>query len=183
MKSLHRPSTPDDSYVGSRIFEIGQKSLRTSSPLLNTTCGLQTAGLGSRRFDPYIANPSLKDRRENVMQTLIAHQEEDFLRHAATCVRQGVWTHWENVILLISHGQTLSTPGSLIKFVLTLRSTRCAPRTCCIFLATCPRRNASCVMRLNAPCTMSLWAVSFPIDTDPATELFEVVVLKGGRVI
>ena len=38
-----------------------------------------TAGLGSRKSDPYIANPSEKDRRQKITETLVAQREEDHI--------------------------------------------------------------------------------------------------------
>ena len=57
-----------------------------------------TAGLGSRKSDPYIANPTKKDRRQKITETLISQHEEDHIRHASCLTRQGTWTHWENVM-------------------------------------------------------------------------------------
>ena len=49
-----------------------------------------TAGLGSRKSDPYIANPTKKEMRNKITETLIARHEEDHLRHASCLVQQVV---------------------------------------------------------------------------------------------
>ena len=41
------------------------------------------AGLGSNKSNPYIANPTEKQRRERIAETLIAQHEEDHIRHAS----------------------------------------------------------------------------------------------------
>src|SRR5690348_8018647 len=55
------------------------------------------AGLGAKR-DSYIANPSLHQRRDYTTAALKAKYEEQHVRHASCLLRQGVWTHWDNVI-------------------------------------------------------------------------------------
>ena len=55
------------------------------------------AGLGSNISDPYIANPTVAEHRAKVTSTLAEQCEEERVRHASCLVRQGVWTHWNNV--------------------------------------------------------------------------------------
>jgi len=57
-----------------------------------------TAGLGSNKSNPYIANPTEKQRREKIAETLVAQHEEDHIRHASCLSFQGSWTHWEDCI-------------------------------------------------------------------------------------
>ena len=79
-----------------------------------------TAGLGSRKSDPYIANPTKKERRQKITETLIAQREEDHIRHASCLSRQGVWTHWEDVMPFdLSWANLIYGPGPrVISFVL-----------------------------------------------------------------
>ena len=46
-----------------------------------------TAGLGSRKSDPYIANPTKQEMRNKITETLIAQHEEDHIRHASCPTR------------------------------------------------------------------------------------------------
>ena len=55
------------------------------------------SGLGSNISDPYIANPTVADLRSKVTSTLADQCEEKRVQHASCLVRQGVWTHWDNV--------------------------------------------------------------------------------------
>jgi hypothetical protein len=79
-----------------------------------------TAGLGSCKSDPYIANPTKKERRNKITETLISQHEEDHIRHASCLVRQGVWTHWEKVLPFdLSWANLIYGPGpQVISFVL-----------------------------------------------------------------
>ena len=79
-----------------------------------------TAGLGSQKSNPYIADPTKQERRKKITETLIAQHEEDHIRHASCLVRQGVWTHWENVLPFdLSWTNLIYGPGPrVIAFVL-----------------------------------------------------------------
>jgi hypothetical protein len=79
-----------------------------------------TAGLGFSKSDPYIANPTKQQRRKKITETLLAQHEEDHIRHASCLVRQGVWTHWENVMPFdLSWPNLIYGPGPhVIAFVL-----------------------------------------------------------------
>jgi hypothetical protein len=57
-----------------------------------------TQGLGACKSTPYVANPSKEQWREKMTETLVAHQEEEHIRHASCLPLQGVWTHWDNTI-------------------------------------------------------------------------------------
>ena len=59
-----------------------------------------TAGLGACKSNPYVANPSKAQWREKMTETLVAHEEEERIRHASCLPLQGVWTHWENTLPL-----------------------------------------------------------------------------------
>src|SRR5690348_9965280 len=76
----------------------GPKELASLQPIaehnLRYAGQFGTAGLGSCKSDPYIANPTFKERRGKITETLIAQHEEDHIRHASCLVRQGVWTTW-----------------------------------------------------------------------------------------
>jgi hypothetical protein len=77
------------------------------------------AGLGSLKNDPYIAHPTMKQRREKITSALSDQHEEDHVRHASTLVRQGVWTHWEAIPFDFSWPNLLYGPGPhVIRFVL-----------------------------------------------------------------
>ena len=78
------------------------------------------AGLGSNRSDPYIAKPTVEQIREKITSSLHAQHEEKHLQHAACLVRQGVWTHWENVMPFdLSWENLIYGPGPrVIAFVL-----------------------------------------------------------------
>ena len=78
------------------------------------------AGLGANKVDPYIAKPTIKQIREKVTSALRSEHEEKHLQHAACLVRQGVWTHWENVIPFdLSWKNLIYGPGPrVIAFVL-----------------------------------------------------------------
>jgi hypothetical protein len=52
------------------------------------------AGLGLGR---YCANPTLSELRSKTGEALVQLQEEKLIQHAACLVRQGVWTHWDDV--------------------------------------------------------------------------------------
>ena len=56
------------------------------------------AGLGANRSDPYIAKPSVRQLRERTTVALRTKHEENHVRHASCLLRQGVWTHWDNVL-------------------------------------------------------------------------------------
>jgi len=78
------------------------------------------AGLGANKKNPYIANPSVVERRDKITSTLAAQREEEHMRHAACLVRQGVWTHWDNVLPFdLSWPNLIYGPGPrVIAFVL-----------------------------------------------------------------
>jgi hypothetical protein len=78
------------------------------------------AGLGSNSSDPYIAKPTVEQIREKITSSLHAQHEEKHLQHAACLVRQGVWTHWENVMPFdLSWENLIYGPGPrVIAFVL-----------------------------------------------------------------
>ena len=75
---------------------LGPKELAKLAPVaehnLRFAAQTGTAGLGSCRSDPYIANPTKKEMRSKITETLIAQHEEDHVRHASCLVKQGVWT-------------------------------------------------------------------------------------------
>jgi len=81
------------------------------------------AGLGSLKENPYIANPSLRQRRASTTEVLKAKYEEQHVRHASCLLRQGVWTHWDNVVpfdlswenLIYGLGRVLSPFYSMLK--------------------------------------------------------------------
>ena len=80
----------------------GPKELAKLAPVaehnLRFAAQTGTAGLGSCRSDPYIANPTKKEMRSKITGTLIAQHEEDHVRHASCLVQQGVWTTWDKVM-------------------------------------------------------------------------------------
>ena len=57
-----------------------------------------TAGLGAKKSDPYIADPTSSQRREKISEALTSQREDDLVRHASCLVRQGVWTHWDDAM-------------------------------------------------------------------------------------
>ena len=74
------------------------------------------AGLG---FNRYIAEPTMRQRREQITTTLSAQHEEEDVRHACTLVRQGVWTHWDVIPFDFSWTNLIYGPGPhVIRFVL-----------------------------------------------------------------
>ena len=58
---------------------------------------LGSSGLGVNKADPYVAEPTVKELRSKTTSTLAMLREEKFMQHASCLVRQGVWTHWNNV--------------------------------------------------------------------------------------
>ena len=79
----------------------GPKELESLEPIVDHKLRFAgqtgTSGLGSSMTSDYIANPSTAERRAKATETLAIQHEEEFIRHASCLVRQGVWTHWENV--------------------------------------------------------------------------------------
>ena len=79
----------------------GTKELSNLEPIVEhaTRFAGQTgrSGLGWNLSNPYIANPTVAEHRSKVTSTLADQCEEDRVRHASCLVRQGVWTHWDNV--------------------------------------------------------------------------------------
>ena len=45
-----------------------------------------TAGLGTNKSNPYIANPTTEERRSKITETFVA-QDEEFVRHASCLAR------------------------------------------------------------------------------------------------
>jgi len=78
------------------------------------------AGLGSNLGNPYVANPTLQERRSKVTEALTNQREQKYMEHAACLVRQGVWTHWDNVVPFdLSWKNLIYGPGPrVIAFVL-----------------------------------------------------------------
>ena len=57
---------------------------------------LGSSGLGINKADPYVAEPTVKNFARKRRLRLLCY-EEKFMQHASCLVRQGVWTHWNNV--------------------------------------------------------------------------------------
>jgi hypothetical protein len=88
----------------------GTKELSILEPIVEhaTRFAGQTgrSGLGSNISNPYNANPTVAEYRSKVTATFADQCEEDRVRHSSCLVRQGVWTHWDNVGRLTCPGIT-----------------------------------------------------------------------------
>jgi len=101
----------------------GPKALQSLEPVADHM--LKFAGKGDRSglgsfFHRYIADPTTKDLREKITQSLIITCEEKHLQHAACLVRQGVWSHYLDCVRpfdLSWNSLTFSEP-KVISFVL-----------------------------------------------------------------
>ena len=108
------------------------------------------SGLGANKRNPYIANPSVVERRDKITSTLALQHEEERLRHASCLVLQGVWTHWNNVLPFdLSWPNLIYGPGPrVISFVLNAQiNSVCTPDMLKLWgyisCSTCVRCNAS----------------------------------------
>ena len=78
------------------------------------------SGLGANKAGPYIAEPTIRDWREKVVEALGAECEEKHVLHASRLPLQGVWTHWKDDVCPfdLSWESLITSVPSLIKFVL-----------------------------------------------------------------
>jgi len=128
----------------------GSKELSNLEPVadhsLRFAGQVGTSGLGSNKSDPYIADPTLKERRGKICETLNLEIDRKHIEHASCLVQQGVWTHWDNVSPFdLSWKNLIYGPGPrVIAFVLNAQINSLktpdmmqlwgyVPSACCVF--------------------------------------------------